>query len=265
MRKIFQTPNNQTAWLQVARQFEEFWQFPNCLGALDGRHINFRAPVSAGSYYYNYKGNHSIVLLGMADACYKFIYYNVGINGRISDGGVFRESRLSKAISNDSLQFPKCRVLPGQLIKTPYVIIADDAFPLSNRIMKPYPNRGLTHEQKIFNYRLSRARRMIESTFGILANRFRVLMNPINLTPQKVQIITLACIALHNFLATENWRSYTDINEEEINNTLQDIELQGGNRSTVEALSVRENFKAYFNSAAGAVYWQNDAVARNNM
>lgn len=199
--------------MNISKGFEEIWQFPNCIGALDGRHIKFRPPVSAGSYYYNYKGDHSIVLLAMPDAKYKILYCNVGINGRVSDGGVFRESGLSKALLNNSLNLPLNKALPGRMEKVPYVIIADDAFPLSYRIMKPFPSRGLTYEQKVFNYRFSRARRIIESTFGILANKFRVLLNAINLNPCKVEIITLSCVVLHNYLATENWKGYTEKNE----------------------------------------------------
>ncbi|KAK5648232.1 hypothetical protein RI129_003124 [Pyrocoelia pectoralis] len=129
-------------WLVIAEEFETSWQFPNCIGALDGRHIKFRAPISAGSYYYNYKGDHFIVLLAMADAKYKIIYCNVGANGRTSDGGVFRESGLFKAMSSGYLLFPQNRPLSGRVLEVPYVIVVDDAFPLSSRIMKPFPCRG---------------------------------------------------------------------------------------------------------------------------
>lgn len=75
------------------------WQFPHCIGALDGRHITFTPPVSSGSYFYNYIGEYSIVLLALVDAKYKFTYVNIGVIGRISDGGVFNNSRLWRAIN----------------------------------------------------------------------------------------------------------------------------------------------------------------------
>lgn len=100
-------------WKKISEDFDLMWNFPHCVGALDGRHIHFRAPISDGSYYYNYKGYNSIVLLGMVDAKYKFTYVNMGVNGRISDGGVFRGSKLCQALSNNSLNFPPPECLPG--------------------------------------------------------------------------------------------------------------------------------------------------------
>ena len=83
----------------MAAQFNELWNFPNCIGAMDGKHIQMRRPINSGSYYFNYKGFFSIVLLGLVDADYKFIYIDVGCNGRISDGGVYRNSSLSHSSS----------------------------------------------------------------------------------------------------------------------------------------------------------------------
>ena len=79
--------------------------------------------------------------------------------------------------------------------------MADDAFPLKENIQKPLGQAGLTHDTRIYNYRLSRARRVVENSFGILANRFRVFMTPISLDPAKVENIVIACCCLHNFSA----------------------------------------------------------------
>lgn len=76
-------------WYQLAKRFDELWNVRNTVGAIDGKHVVFRAPRSPGSHYYNYKGTHSIVLLAIADADYKFLYIDVGTNGKISDGGNF--------------------------------------------------------------------------------------------------------------------------------------------------------------------------------
>ncbi|XP_031329240.1 protein ALP1-like [Photinus pyralis] len=224
-------PRTAEEWKKISQDFDQLWQFPHCVGALDGRHITFRAPISAGSYYYNYKGANSIVLLALAAANYKFIYANIGVNGRISDGGVFQNSSLSRALQDNSLSLPAPEVLPGMTEALPYVIVADDAFPLSKNLLKPYPDRGLGNDSRIFNYRLSRARRIIENSFGILANRFRLLLNPVNLDAEKVELITLTCVVLHNFLATDNAQSYIEL--EEFNENLPKINRQCGNRTSI--------------------------------
>ena len=87
-------PKTEAQWRNIAKEFEDKWNFPNCIGALDGKHINMTCSRNSGSYYFNYKGFFSIVLMGLVDADYKFVYMDVGCNGRISDGGVFRNGQL---------------------------------------------------------------------------------------------------------------------------------------------------------------------------
>ena len=84
--------------------------------------------------------------------------------------------------------------------------------------MKPYPNQNVPLDQRIFNYRLSRARRVIENTFGIAITRFRIFRRPIIANVNKVTSITKAIVAMHNFLMKKRSKnnynycptSYTD-------------------------------------------------------
>uniref|UniRef100_A0A9J8D3C2 DDE Tnp4 domain-containing protein n=1 Tax=Cyprinus carpio carpio TaxID=630221 RepID=A0A9J8D3C2_CYPCA len=160
--KYLKGPDSVEQWQQVAHGFETQWNFPNCLGALDGKHSTF----------YNYKHSFSIVLMALVDSSYRFLYVDVGFNGQISDGGVFEGCSLQNALENRTVNIPASAPLPGSNQLTPYCIVADEAFPLKEYLMKPYPNRRLSVQQHIFNYRLSRARRVVENAFGILANRF---------------------------------------------------------------------------------------------
>jgi len=198
--KVINCPSVSMEWQVVAEKFNALWQFPHCIGALDGKHINFRPSRKEGSMYRNYKGRDSIVLLGLVDAEYKFLFVDIGRNGRMHDASIFRESPLATQLYSGTLNLPVPSPLPGFNINMPFVIVADDAFPLKTNIMKPYPGRTLDIEKKIFNYRLSRARRTVENAFGIMANRFRILLSTISLSVEKVELITYACCVLHNFL-----------------------------------------------------------------
>ena len=143
-------------WLKMATEFEELWQFPNCIGALDGKHIALFHPFSGGSNYCNYKNFHSIILMALVDANYKFLYVNIGCQGRLNDGAVYRNYSFYKSLTTDQLKIPADRQLPdlsdmndsflnqnSQQVKMPYVIVADDAYSLSRNCMKPYPQKNL--------------------------------------------------------------------------------------------------------------------------
>lgn len=72
---------DQSSWKKVSDGFFDKWQFPNCLGAIDGVHIRIKAPPRSGSEFFNYKGFFSIVLLGACDAEYKFTWVDIGQYG----------------------------------------------------------------------------------------------------------------------------------------------------------------------------------------
>jgi len=97
--------------------------------------------------------------------------------------------------------FPSDQPLPLREFHVPYLFVADDEFALTPRIMKPYSGmyqKG--SKERVFNYRLSRARRVVENAFGIMSSVFRVMRKPMLLEPEKVTNITLTCVLLHNFL-----------------------------------------------------------------
>ena len=78
---------------------------------------------------------------------------------------------------------------PSDAKDMPYFIIGDDAFPLRTWLMKPFSRRNLENDQRIFNYRLSRARRIVENAFGILANIFQCLRTTMRQQPKTVESI----------------------------------------------------------------------------
>ena len=98
------------------------------------------------------------------------------------------------------MEYSQPNPLQGENNPTNYFIVADEAFPLKGYILKLYPHGGLSEEQQIYNYRISRARRVVENAFGILDNRFLVFLAHIHLEPPKVEKIVQAACDLHNFL-----------------------------------------------------------------
>ncbi|CAH2016404.1 unnamed protein product [Acanthoscelides obtectus] len=99
MNYFLQFPKTTEEWKKIALDFQERWDFPHCLGAMDGKHVQITAPVGSGSYYFNYKKTSSIVLMGIANANYEFIYCDVGTNGRVSDGGVIENTKFMKYLA----------------------------------------------------------------------------------------------------------------------------------------------------------------------
>lgn len=202
----FQLPQTAEEWQQVAKDFESQWNAPHVIGAIDGKHVEIKKPPGSGSYYYNYKKTFSIVLMAVVNANYEFIMVDVGTNGRVSDGGVLQNTAFGQQLRNNALNIPPPALLPGSSRKLPYFFVGDDAFPMSQNLMKPYSQTGLTKEKRICNYRISRARRMVESVFGILATRFGVFQRAFPFDPIKARKIVLTCCYLHNFLRKS--RSY---------------------------------------------------------
>lgn len=239
----------------------------------DGKHVAFRASKEDASQYFNYKGFSSIVLMALVDANYNFLYVDVGCNGRANDNNVFERSTLYTAINSNFLDLPDDECLPGTNLKVPYIFVADAAFTLTTRMLKPYGGRGEDCE-KVFNYRLSRARRVVENAFGILANRFRVLQNEINLNVTKVQDIVLATCALHNFLKRME-KSAISVDTENTNTvsispgiwrqhvSLTKLRATTSNRAANQAMKVRNSYCKFFNTI-GFVPWQWEAIKKFN-
>ena len=126
-------------WETTAHEFFKKWQMPNCVGALDGKHVNIFAPNNTGSLYYNYKKQFSLVLMALVDANYKYLMIDVGSYGSNSDGGIFANCPFGKAWveRNNSLSVQYRRIDHFQeqkLIGLPLVIVADEAFPLKHNL-----------------------------------------------------------------------------------------------------------------------------------
>lgn len=176
-------------WMTIANRFEELWNYQNCCGTIDGKHIRIEAPWNCGSAYYNYKNFHSIVMQAVVDADANFLIVDVGEVGRNSDGGVFAASNFGRRFIDQNLNLPLPRQLdPEKATLFPYVFVGDEAYGLTKHLMKPFARTtAITKERKIYNYRHSRARRIVECAFGMMVKKFRVLEHPMLVHPDLSQ------------------------------------------------------------------------------
>ncbi|KAM7303909.1 uncharacterized protein ISCGN_013824 [Ixodes scapularis] len=273
--------NNCMGRSTIASEFEETWNFPHCLGAMDGKHVVIECPGRTGSLNFNYKKTFSKLMLAICDAKYRFLYVEIGHHGSESDAGIFRRSDFLQAIAEGQRRLPPASWLGSR--KVPYFFVGDEAFPLKTFVMRPFPRKNLTgRPPRVFNYRLSRARRVVENTFGILAQRWRILRRPFAAKEETTDRIVAACVILHNFLMKHSevsersyvppgsvdgedwegelvkgqWRS-----EEDEGSGLTDVPPRG-TRCTDQAYNIREHLSMYF-EMDGKVPWQDEYLDRH--
>ena len=110
---IYLKPPTEDDWKQIEHHFETRWNFPNCVGAIDGKHVMMKAPPNSNSLFFNYKNYFSIVLMALVDADYRFIFIDVGHYGSNGDSGIFRTCPLGQAFMQGNLKIPGPKRLPG--------------------------------------------------------------------------------------------------------------------------------------------------------
>ncbi|XP_049956852.1 uncharacterized protein LOC126473663 [Schistocerca serialis cubense] len=123
----------------AAKHMYANWNFRNCVGAIDGKHIRVKCPPHSGTMSYNYKKYFSPALLAVANAKCRLIAVDIGGYGKQSDGGTFRASNLYNNILNETENWPPPKELPGTSVKSPLVLVGDEAFPLLEKLNAPFP------------------------------------------------------------------------------------------------------------------------------
>ena len=262
--EFMKLPDTENEWKAIANGFEIKANFPHCLGAVDGKHIRVVKPDQSGSMYFNYKDYFSFVLLAVVDAEYRFIFVSIGSYGKECDSLIFKETLFWKKMNEGSLNIPKPKPLHETIVKdVPYVLVADEAFPLSVNLLRPFGGTHLDAVKKIFNYRLSRARRYVECAFGILANKWRILHRPLDVQADTAIEIVKACTVLHNFVREKDGLNFEDIHHA---NPVEQpmpahVQLQRVHnpRGGPIANDIRCEFANYFVSPIGSVHLQTTA------
>ena len=226
--------------------------------------------------------------MAVCNAKYCFTYVDIGAYGSQSDGGIFKQSEFGYRLNNNLLPLPPPHPLPQTTIPIPYYLVGDEAFPLGPNLMRPFSKITLTNmKRKIFNFRHSRGRRIIENTFGIFVARWRIYHRIINVKPENVDKIIKATVCLHNFLRiqemhstdkvycppnfidTENngqiqegeWRKY--VPEQGALQHIHNTNLRVGARNAASnALQITEEIANFFISPVGAIDGQTEYVSR---
>ena len=105
-------PSKQHEWEALAAKKFDGWLFPYSIAAIDGKHVAIKRPIGGGFRILEF---HSIVLMAMVTYDYKFIFANVGCQGRISDGGVWANYDFSKKMASGDIIFPSPKPFPKSM------------------------------------------------------------------------------------------------------------------------------------------------------
>ncbi|XP_067131302.1 uncharacterized protein [Centruroides vittatus] len=253
-------PSTPADWKKISDGFERSWQLPHCCGSIDGKHVVRECPKNTYSLNYNYKGTYSTILLAISDAHYCFLMIDYGHYDSESDSGILRKSVFGQHLINGKLTFPKADALPNSNTLFPYFIIGNEVFPLRHNLLRPYPRHSeFSHSEKIYNYRLSRGKHVVENAFGILAARFCILRKPLNYDDESVKSMVLASCILQNMLIQKSAaycpNGYADYEDSDYNQnenvwrskniTLENLKKVSSNMYNIKAKSLRNIYKSY--------------------
>lgn len=193
--------------------------------------------------------------------------------GSCNDAGIWSNTSMFNALECNKLSLPQSRPLPHTNLLFPYALVGDEGFPLKKYLLRPYARRSmLGDEQRVFNYRLSRARRVVENAFGILASKWQILNKPISLKLETAETLVHSLICMHNYLISTNEHYAEDLVDREddsgqvitgawrINvtesNTINPLGRVGANVGSKLAMKQRDILAKYFTSEEGSIPWQ---------
>ncbi|XP_068089476.1 uncharacterized protein [Hyperolius riggenbachi] len=240
-------------WLQVADLYWRRCNFPHCIGANDGKHVRVVCPPCTGSKYFNYKKFFSLVMLAIVDSDYQFLYLDVGSYGSSSDSTIFKNSKFGRLLQSGRANIPQPMPWPGEREHNrPFFFVGDEAFGLSSNIMRPYSQRGLNYTKRAFNFRLSRARRMVECTFGIMAAKWRIFQSALQMTPEHAACVIKAACILHNVV-----REKEGVNLDDVDTPTTLRPHISAPRASVDAVRLRDQLALYVQNCLNHVwlYW----------
>ena len=221
-------------------EFEESYGIPQIMGAIDACHTEINAPPDNHEDYFNRKQHYSVNLQEIVDSNLKFIHVTVGYPGSIHDARVLRLSGLYKLAENEQiLSGPTCNI-NGTEIRP--LLAGDSAYPLTNWLVKPYPDRGrLTPEQGKFNVKFSALRSVVERALGTLKARWRIALKKVEQKTSTLKKTVIAVCVLHNICIERG-----DLYDTDNNDSYDSSDDDNDGRISVETGNdIREALKDY--------------------
>ena len=182
---------------RVMTDFEAHCFLPHCAGAIDGTFMFHKKPSKYGDSFWRYKHGHAIIVLGVVDARGIFTFVDVGRAGSVGDSVAWQRCTMRTKVENGEWMNAAPRTVHGVQIK-PY-LVADAAFAFGPQMMKCYEGEQQAGTLEGFlNHAVIRTRRVVETAFGRLKGRFRIMtQSNLNNVPV-LRDIALICCALHN-------------------------------------------------------------------
>lgn len=244
--KFIQWPTDAASLEHIKEGFRLKQGFPNCCGAIDATHVKLELPYNESSIdWYNREHNYSMLVQAIVDSNLRFLDICTGFPGSLNDAGLLRNSSFYR-LCEEGARLNGPAVPFGGYDMREY-IIGDNAYPLLPWLIVPFSGE-LTDEQRLFNFKLSYTRSVVECAFAKLRSTWRLLQTKIKKPNMEMLPRTiLACCILHNMLLSIETYENENVNEiiDESGTSLQGMD-------TVEvdpdAITARMALMEYVNS-----------------